>query len=165
MEDNSGCIGEKLAPFNPSSDAVIRMAIEMLQLVKESILYDLGCGDGRLLVEAIKASGARGVGVEYDKRFVDRALTRVADAQLEHKIKVVHGNVLDVDIVEATAVFIYLVPAGMAALKEALVSALRAGARVVTYVFSIPGLDPVRVETFKATKIYLYTAASVATPA
>lgn len=49
------------------------------------------------------------------------------------KIKIVHGNVLDVDATEATAVFVYLIPAGMAAVKEALVSLLRTGARVVTY--------------------------------
>ncbi|CAM9247612.1 unnamed protein product [Pylaiella littoralis] len=161
MEDNSNFIGEKLAPFNPSGDEVIRMAIEMLQLSKESILYDLGCGDGRLLCEAVEVSGARGVGVEYDKRFADRALTRVTGAHLDDRINVVHGNVLDSDIAEATGVFVYLVPAGMLALKEALVSRLKAGARVVTYVFSIPGLDPVQVENFKATKIYLYTAASL----
>eukprot|EP00903_Cladosiphon_okamuranus_P008697 g8333.t1 len=133
----------------------------MLELAAESVLYDLGCGDGRLLTEAVKASGARGVGVEYDKRFADRALKRVADAQLEHKIDIVHGNVLDTDIDDATAVFVYLVPAGMKLLKQALVSRLQGGARVVTYVFSLPGLEPVRVETFKATKIYLYTAASL----
>ncbi|CAN0254504.1 unnamed protein product [Scytosiphon promiscuus] len=164
MGDQSDCIGEKLAPFNPSGDDVIRMAIEMLQLTSESILYDLGCGDGRLLVEAVISSGAQGVGVEYDKRYADRALKRVTDAELEQRISIVHGNVLDASIGEATAVFVYLVPAGMVALKDGLVSLLRAGARIVTYVFSIPDLHPVRVEKFKATKIYLYTAASLEPP-
>ncbi|CAM9245659.1 unnamed protein product [Laminaria digitata] len=161
MEAGRDCVGEKLAPFNPSGDEVIRVAIEMLQIGQEDIVYDLGCGDGRFLVEAVKASGARGVGVEYDKRFADRALKRVADASLELKIKIIHGNVLDIDADEATVVFIYLVPAGMAAVKEAMVSLLRAGARVATYVFSLPGLTPAKVVTFKATNIYLYTASSL----
>ncbi|CAM9674054.1 unnamed protein product, partial [Hapterophycus canaliculatus] len=164
MGDLSDCIGQKLAPFNPSGDNVIQMAIEMLQLTRESVLYDLGCGDGRLLVEAVKSSGARGVGVEYDKRYADRALKRVTDAELAQRINVIHGNVLDADIEGATAVFVYLVPAGMVALKDGLVSLLRAGSRVVTYVFAIPDLNPVRVEKFKATKIYLYTAVSLEPP-
>ncbi|CAM9570778.1 unnamed protein product [Choristocarpus tenellus] len=156
-----GIKGKKLAPFNPSSDAVIQISLEMLQVVKSDVVYDLGCGDGRMLVEAVRLSGAQGIGVEYDQKYVDRAEQRVAEAGMSGQVKILHMNVLDADLVDATALFIYLCPSAMKALRETLVSLLQGGARIVTYVFSLPGLVPVMVKEFKSTKIHLYTQGSI----
>ncbi|CAM9361538.1 unnamed protein product, partial [Phaeothamnion confervicola] len=162
MADLSERKGEKLAPFNPSGEEVINVAVEMLELREEDIIYELGCGDARFLVEAVSRSGAaRAVGVEYDKQWAHRARERVRDAGLQGRIAILHEDVMAVPIGEATALFVYLVPRGMSLLRDRLVEALRRGARVVSYVFAIPGLESVRTEMYKkSTKIMLYTKES-----
>jgi tRNA1(Val) A37 N6-methylase TrmN6 len=129
----SSKVGENLAPFNPSSDAVISTALNMLQLKATDTVYDLGCGDGRFLVQAAICAGARGVGVEYDKVFADRAETRVLQAGLSNLITIHHDNALNIDLAAATAAFVYLVPKGMAQLRPELEALLLRGCRVVTY--------------------------------
>eukprot|EP00953_Heterococcus_sp_UTEX-ZZ885_P005768 3574-Heterococcus_DN1.PRE.1 len=154
-------VGENLAPFNPSSDMVISTALNMLQLKTTDTVYDLGCGDARFLVQAAICAGARGVGVEYDKVFADRAETRVLQAGLSNLITIHHDNALNIDLAAATAAFVYLVPKGMAQLRPKLEALLLRGCRVVTYMFSMPDMKPVQIETFKGTKVMLYTADSL----
>ena len=177
--------GPKLAPFNPSGDVVIATALRLLQLRPADVLYDLGCGDARLLLAAADpaaapagcAAAARCVGVEYDGAVYARALARVAAYESSEerggccpgsvgaRVEVRHGNALTTDVGEATALFVYLVPEGMKAVKPKLLEAMARGARVVTYIFSLPGLVPDTVELYKGTKIYLYTAAANAAAA
>mmetsp|Transcript_29622 Transcript_29622/g.50007 ORF Transcript_29622/g.50007 Transcript_29622/m.50007 type:complete len:202 (+) Transcript_29622:40-645(+) len=150
--------GPKLAPFNPTSVECVHLALDMLQVQEEDVLYDLGCGDGRLLIEASKKYGISGVGIEYDSALCDKARAKVEEEGVGDKVNIVHANVLDVDISPATIIFIYLVPEGMRAMREALVSAIEDRAvRVVTYVFSIPEQPPVEVQLYKnIMKLYLY---------
>ena len=140
------CIGEKLAPFNPTNDAACNIALDMLRVQggggkagAAEVLYDLGCGDARLLAIACKRfcfdlavgtdadatkqeqSLLRCVGAEYDRAVFLRAQAVVAAAEAagdvrEGQIQLLHANVLDVDWSAATCLFIYLVPAGMKAL-------------------------------------------------
>lgn len=207
-QTDSDKIGEKLAPFNPTSDEACRIAlVDLLQIKEGDILYDLGCGDARLLVyacqlfatsttttnstsgaadsnvtekaaseEAVDTASAttitttataaypiRCVGVEYDLVYVNKALKLLHDNSIsKEQVSILHDNVLNIDFLEANAIFIYLVPAGMRALRERLIEALRRGVRIVTYVFSIPDLTPIDVKIYKGiTKIYLYTQESL----
>ena len=81
-------------------------------------MYDLGCGDARFLIAAAKQCGINsGLGIEYDKEFVDRARSRIEENDLGDRLTVVHENVLNVDLSPATAIFVYLVPEGMALIK------------------------------------------------
>jgi precorrin-6B methylase 2 len=159
-------IGLKLAPFNPINTDGLKVALEMLavgEMTADSIFYDLGCGDGRVLVEACKVNKViRAVGVEYDMSLCTRARAIIEKDGFSSRATVLHDNVLNIDINEASAIFIYLVPDGIKALKDVLLSALERGVRVVTYVFSIQGLKPARVEIYKeSTKLYLYTKESL----
>ncbi len=75
------------------------------------------------------------------------------------QVSILHQNVLDADISAATALFVYLVPEGMVLVKDRLAELVAAGSRVVSYVFSIPGMVPTRIVTYKKVmKIYLYTS-------
>ena len=125
------------------------------------LLYDLGCGDARLLVRAcLRAPLMQCIGIEYDLPVLDRAHLLVNQAHMSSRVALYHDNVLNLtqqDLCQATYIFIYLVPAGMSALAQRLTAAINSGVRVVTYVFSIPGLVPQRVELYKgSTKLYLY---------
>jgi SAM-dependent methyltransferase len=162
-------IGENLAPFNPSMQPVVDTALELLKLSADDIFYELGCGDGRVMVAAAQATpGLRCVGVEYDEEYADRAKRAVDEAGLGERVSVLHANVLDVDISSATAVsvllsslsissaspysplttcvcpphqvFVYLVPKGMKCVAPHLKTLVEEkGGRVVSYVFSVPG--------------------------
>ena len=105
-------IGENLAPFNPSMKPVVETALDLLNLTERDVLYELGCGDGRVMVSAAETKpGLRCVGVEYDAEYAGRAVAAVDAAGLSDRVAVLHKNVLDVDISEATCAFVYLVRA------------------------------------------------------
>ena len=159
-------VGLKLAPFNPINIDCLKVALEMLGVKKLSAmskLYDLGCGDGRVLIEACKINDfLLVVGVEYDLSLCIRARENIASNGFDLRAKVFHSNVMDVDISDASVIFIYLVPDGIRALSDSLTVALANDVKIVTYVFSIPGLMPSRVEVYKgSTKLYLYTKDSL----
>jgi cyclopropane fatty-acyl-phospholipid synthase-like methyltransferase len=126
-------VGEKLAPFNPSSQPVIDCALEMLRLGPGDVLFDLGCGDGRVLVEACRRTGAQGVGIEYDGALVRKARQAVENAGVCDSIQIRHESLEGVDLDKATAVFVYLVPEGMKLVAPKLASLIDRGGRVVAY--------------------------------
>lgn len=156
-------IGVKLAPFNPTHPDAIEIAINLLEFVEGDIVYDLGCGDGRFLIQACqKFPFLTCYGIEYDRDLCTKAIALISANNLTSQINIIHNNVLDVDISNATVLFIYLVPEGILKLKDTLISALMRGSRIATYVFSVPGLKPVETVLYKnAVKIYFYTKASI----
>jgi cyclopropane fatty-acyl-phospholipid synthase-like methyltransferase len=156
-------IGDKLAPYNPTHLDCVSKALTLLEVDSGDVFYDLGCGDGRLVVFAVENYGCRGIGVEYDGKLVARGRDGIAAMGAHRELaSIVHDDVQNVVFDDATKIFVYLVPAGMKALAPRLTEFLRQGGRCVTYVFSIPGLTPISTDLYKgSTKIYLYTAASV----
>lgn len=164
--ENNEIIGRKLAPFNPTNLDCIGLALTMLCMGDNERLFDLGCGDGRFVIEAVKMNRTvQAIGVEYDLALCSRARAnakRILDATQAARCVIYHDNVLNIDLSHATSMFIYLVPEGLSALKDALIRSLERGTRIVTYVFSIPGLIPHEVQRYKcSTKLYLYTEESV----
>lgn len=158
----STTIGMKCAPFNPTNRDCISIALEMLEVQSDDVLFDLGCGDGRFLIQGCQQFPTiTGVGIEYDSLLCARAREAIAAADLNDRIVIHHQNVIDCNLSTATAIFVYLVPTGIAAIRPSLEAAIARGVRVATYVFSIPGLTPERVEVYKqSTKLYLYHASS-----
>jgi SAM-dependent methyltransferase len=164
----SAYLGPKLAPYNPTNTDAIEIALDMLELNENDMVYDLGCGDGRFMIQAcMRSSTIQAVGVEYDGKLCATARDRLSAVEFEglsERVQIVHANVLNVKIVDATKLFIYLVPEGMRALASTLIDLLlsKEGIRIVTYVFSIPGLIPQKVVLYKgSTKLYLYTKDSI----
>lgn len=153
----------KLAPFNPTPECAIMQALEALSVGPGDLIYDLGCGDGRLLVAAA-ARGARAFGVEYDERYVVKAKERARSAGVTELVEVVHGDACEVDLEPATKIFVYLVPAGLGRLEMAMIAALNRGVPVASYTFSLPGLEPAQVLTAESRapecKVWVYLRAS-----
>ena len=145
----------KLAPFNPTHVDVINLAMDLVNLNERDVVYDVGCGDGRFVVEAGKR-GARGVGVEYDAELVARAQASIEENNLESTVEILHNDACLVDMSAASVIFVYLVPTGLKQLESKLFAAFNSGCRIVSYVFSVPGLEPVRVEHVKGLKVSLY---------
>ena len=159
-------VGQKLAPFNPINKDGLIVALDMLgvkTMAPNSIFYDLGCGDGRALIEACRMNDSiSAVGIEYDLSLCLRAREMIMIDGFQSRAVVFHDNVIGCCMDDASTIFVYLVPEGIKALRTELISALEKNVRIVTYVFSIPGIEPSRVEIYKgSTKLYLYTKDSL----
>jgi predicted RNA methylase len=125
----------------------------MAKIGKGDLIYDLGSGDGGLLITAAKEFGARGLGVEIDplRVWISRIAIRLT-GQSEN-IKIIRKNFFDADITDGTVIFMYLIPKTLARLKPKLIKELKPGTRIVTFVYRID--LPVVREDLK-NEIYLY---------
>jgi ubiquinone/menaquinone biosynthesis C-methylase UbiE len=153
---------ENLAPYLPTPQAVVEKMLEAARLSAGETVYDLGSGDGRILITAAQKYGARGVGVEISPDLCERAKTRIRSLGLEHRITMIHGSALRVDLRPADVVTMYLLTTSNERLKPNLEKYLRPGARIVSNEFPIKGWKPREVITLTTAgsrhTIYLYEA-------
>ncbi|KAK1947759.1 Protein-lysine N-methyltransferase [Phytophthora citrophthora] len=120
---------------------VFRRALELVHVTSVDVVYDLGCGDGRLLIEAARSFGVRAVGVEIDPKRAQQARDAAQANGVGHLVTVHEANALEFDIPEdATVVFLFLIDRGLSLVRPKL-EKLQA-CRVVTYLYRIPNLTP-----------------------
>jgi predicted RNA methylase len=135
-----------LGAFVPTPPEVVERMLELAETTKDDVVYDLGSGDGRIVILAAKRYGARGVGVEIDPRLVwfsDRAAKREG---VTHLVRFLHQDALTVDVSPATVVTLYLTPEANLSLRPMLQKQLRPGARVVSHAHYMGDWVPERVE-------------------
>ena len=138
--------GGPSVPFVPTRYEVLDLVFEALDLKEGDVLYDLGSGDGRIIIEAAKRYPIKkAVGVELRDELVKEATERIKREGLEGRVEIVHGDFFRVPIGEATVVYMYLLTSVNEALKPKLKKELKPGTRVVTLDFQIPGWRPVKV--------------------
>ena len=130
------------AGWEPTSRRKVRRMLELSETCPTDVVYDLGSGDGRIIMEAAKAYGARAVGVEADPLRVLYSRLSVSLHRLGGRVRVVWGNLFHVDLSEATVVTLFLTQGTNRRLKSKLLSELRPGARVVSYVWTFDGWPP-----------------------
>jgi len=152
---------EKLAPFVPTPEPVVLRMLEMAGVGPDDVVYDLGCGDGRIPILAALKFGARGVGVELDEGLFQEASERVRRLGLEDRVKIIHGDLMEVDLSPATVVTLYLLTSANEKVRPNLEKYLRPGARVVSHDFEMLGWKLGKVETLSGENIgghtiYLY---------
>jgi cyclopropane fatty-acyl-phospholipid synthase-like methyltransferase len=151
---------ERLAPYVPSPQPIVERMLELAELKPDEVVYDLGCGDGRILITAARDFQAKAVGVELDGRLVKQARDQVNRLGLADRVSVIQGDLMKVDLKPADVVTVYLLTSVNDRLKPAFENSLRKGARVVSHDFRIRGWKPARVETVRASNrdhtIYLY---------
>jgi hypothetical protein len=135
----------------PESAAII-MA-DLAKVTEDDIIYDLGSGDGTALITAAKLKDARGVGVEIDPSRVFISRLTVKLNRVDRKIKIVRKNFFDVDLSEATVIYMYLVPKAIEKLKPKLLKELNPGTRIVTFVYKTD--FPLLAED-KKNEVYVY---------
>jgi ribosomal protein L11 methylase PrmA len=127
--------------------------------VKEGdVVYDLGSGDGRIVITAAKKYGARGVGIDIDPGLVKKAAENAAAAGVSDRVRFASQNLFTADISEATVVTLYLLQSLNERLRPKLVRELKPGTRVVSHVFNMgPEWPPQRTLTVGASRIYMWT--------
>jgi tRNA A58 N-methylase Trm61 len=112
------------------------------------LIYDLGSGDGRVVIMAAQEFGARGVGVELREDLVKRAIEKINELGLSDKVKIVQSDMFNMDLSQADVVTLYLTTSANEKVKPKLESELKQGARVVTHDYEILGWKPHKVDKF-----------------
>lgn len=126
------------------------------------IVYDLGCGDGRIVIAAAQKFGARGVGIDIEPLLIARAEAGARAAGVADRVTFKVQDAMTVDVREATVVTLYLLAASNVKLRPILTSQLRPGARIVSHNYPVGDWEPQAVDTFVdargATRtLYLWT--------
>ncbi len=149
-----------LAPYVASPQPVVEKMLEAAELKPNEVVYDLGSGDGRVLITAAQRFRAKAVGIELSPKLVKAAERSIRDAGLADRCRVVQGDLLEADLSEADVVTIYLLTSSNERLRPNLEKYLKAGARVVSHDFEIRGWKPERIVETEAHKrvhrIYVY---------
>jgi len=130
-----------LAPFVPTPMVVVEKMLEMAGVTKSDVLYDLGCGDGRIVVTAARKYGARGVGIDLDPRRIAESQERAKREGVTSLVRFFQQDVMKADFSEATVVALYLLPESNELLRPLLEKQLKPGTRVVSHNYEIPGWE------------------------
>lgn len=144
-------------PFVASPVQVVEAMLKLADVKKNDVVYDLGCGDGRIVIAAAKKYGARGVGIDHNPDLIAQAKAKAKEEGVESLVRFERGDIFDADIHEATVVAIYLLPHINLKLRPKLVKDLKPGTRVVSHEFGIGDWKPEKIEEIDGAKILLWT--------
>jgi tRNA A58 N-methylase Trm61 len=137
-----------IAPFVATPLPVVKQMLTLAQIKPGEIIYDLGCGDGRVVIMAAQEFGASGVGVEMREDLAKQALSKVSELGLDGRVKIVQSDMFKVDLAQADVVTLYLTTSANDKVKPKLESELKSGARVVSHDYEILGWRPIKVDNF-----------------
>ena len=144
-------------PYVPTPPAVVDAMLKMAQVTPQDVVYDLGCGDGRIVIMAAQKYGAHGVGIDLDPRRIADANDNAKAAQVTDKVKFYVQDVFTADFSDATVVTLYLLPSVNEKLMPKI-KALKPGTRVVTHAFTFgDGWPYERKEDVDGKTIYFWT--------
>lgn len=141
-------------PFVRSTPEVIDRMLEMARVRTGDIVYDIGSGDGAIIIRAAKKYGVRGVGIEIDQDLVAKARQNAIREKVEHLVEFRAQDAFTVDVSPATVVTLYMLPEFNAKLRPILDRQLRPGSRVVSHDYPIEGWVPDKVDTVKGTFVH-----------
>ena len=144
--------------YVPTPQVVVDAMLEAAEVKAGDVVYDLGSGDGRIVIAAARKYGARGVGIEIDPALVKTAADNAAAAGVSDRVRFVTQNLFTADISDATVVTLYLLQSINERLRPKLVRELKPGTRIVSHVFNMgPEWPPQKRLTVGASPVYLWT--------
>jgi ubiquinone/menaquinone biosynthesis C-methylase UbiE len=136
--------------YVPSEQVVVDKMLEMAKVKKDDVVFDLGCGDGRIVVTAAKKYGAKGVGVDIDPDRVQDSLKTMRRAKVgDDLVDIRQGDALKVkDLEKATVIMLYMLPEFMEKLEPQMKKRLKPGTRIVAHDYPFPNMEPDQVVEF-----------------
>ena len=143
--------------YVPTPEAVVEAMLQVANVGKNDIVYDLGCGDGRIPVTAAKKYGATGVGIDIDPQRIKEAKENVAKNNVGDRVKIVQGDLFEQDLSQATVVTLYLLPSLNVKLMPKLMKELKPGTRVVSHAFDMGDWKPEKELDVEGRKVYYWT--------
>ncbi len=148
-------------PYVPTRYPVVDEMLRMAALTRDDVLYDLGCGDGRIVIAAAQKYGARAVGVDIDPDRIAECRGKAAEAGVEDKVRFIEGDLFKADFREATVVSLYLLTSVNLKLRPRLLSELAPGTRIVSHNFAMDAWKPDAASEIKVDgrthTVYLWT--------
>lgn len=145
-----------VAPYHATPEPVVRRMLQLAKVSAADTVYDIGCGDGRLLIAAAE-KGAKGVGFELHRSLVQEARQEIERAGVTHLVKVYQEDATKASVREATVVTLYLSDSGNTHMVNSLKQQMQQQARVVSFAFPIEGYAPDKTDKIHGIGIYLYT--------
>lgn len=142
-------------PYVPTRQAVVDAMIELAGVKPGDIHYDLGCGDGRIVITAAK-KGAIGTGVDIDPQRIQEANENARAAGVTDKVTFVEGNLFDMDFSKASVLTLYLLPDVNLKLKPKILSEMKPGSRVVSHAFHMGDWEPDEKIVVEGSTLYLW---------
>jgi len=144
-------------PFEPSSGKVVEQMLSLANVHKGDVVYDLGCGDGRLVITAAKQFGARGVGIDIDPQRIKESLENAHKAGVMDRVTFRNEDLFEADIKEATVVTLFLFQSINLKLRPKLWRELKPGTRVVSQTWDMGDWKPDKEVAVDDVPIYLWT--------
>lgn len=145
-------------PYVPTPEDVVRAMLQLAEVGPNDLVYDLGSGDGRIVIMAAKEFGARGVGVDIDPDRIAEANENARAAGVTDKVKFIQSDLFEVDLRPATAVTLYLLPDVNLRLRPKLLKELRPGTPVVSHRFDMGDWKPEVERNIGGRTVYLWHA-------
>ncbi len=144
-------------PYVPTQIEVVDAMLDLARVQKDDVLYDLGCGDGRIVVRAASRFGCRGVGVDLNPQRVSEAQANAERARVTELTRFDVGDVFEYDFKPATVVTMYLLPSVNLKLRPRLLKDLKPGSRVVSHDFDMGTWVPDATRDVERARIFLWT--------
>jgi precorrin-6B methylase 2 len=155
-------------PYLPTPQEVVERMLELAATTKTDVVYDLGCGDGRIVVTAAKKYGCKAIGVDIDPKRVEESMENARRGRVSNLVTIRRADLFQVDLSPASVVTLYLGPTWNVRLIPQL-QKLKPGSRIVSHAFDMKGVKPTKLIKVKSAagsehKLYLWTTPLVEQP-
>jgi len=143
-------------PYIPTPEDVVEEMLRLAEVTRNDLVYDLGSGDGRIVIAAAKKHGARGVGIELDPNLIEISRRKARLAGVEHMVTFLEADLFRTDLSAATVVTLYLIPTMNLALRPKLLRELSPGTRIVSHKFDMGDWSPLRTVHIYDSAVHLW---------
>jgi protein-L-isoaspartate O-methyltransferase len=153
---------EKLAPYYPTPETIVRKMLQLGELKAGEKMFDLGSGDGRIVIMAAEKFHANAVGIELDKELYRESTDKIQSLRLQKTARIVNGDILQQDYSSADLITVYLLPMSNDKVRPILDRQLKKGTRIVAHDFEFKDWKPEKVESIeddgegRSHTLYLY---------
>jgi SAM-dependent methyltransferase len=154
---NPASMHEAEVMYLPTPQPVVAVMLRIAGVSPADVVYDLGSGDGRIVIAAARDHGARAIGIDLDARMIDRARCNAREAGMERLVEFRQEDLFRADLREATVVTLFLFPEMNRRLGPKLISELRPGTRIVSHRFGLGDWPPERTVEIGGHEILLWT--------
>ena len=150
--------------YEPSTPEIVTAMLKLANVKRGDVVYDLGCGDGRIVITAAQKYGTRGVGIDIDPQRIKEAQENARKAGVTRRVKFLNQDLFEADIKEATVVMLYLLPWVNLRLRPKLWSDLKPGTRVVSHSHDMGDWKPEKEVQAGGDTIYYWTIPATKPP-
>lgn len=141
--------GKKIVPYVPTPQRVVDRMLELAQVRKDDVVYDLGSGDGRIVITAARKYGVHAIGFEIDPERIKESRENIKKARVEHLVEIRQQDIRNVDLSHASVLTMYLLPKVNLMIRPNIWKQMKPGSRVVSHDFDMGDWKPLKIEHLK----------------